>query len=140
MAELIYDEMELFVVCFLLGVGLALVYDGMRVLRLMFGHWDWLVDVEDLLYWIFTAWMVFQTLFHYNQGLLRGYAFLGMFVGVVLYSATVSRLLLGLVRKLLPYWNRMKHCIRKPIVKIQCSLRKTLKNIALEVTMAMKSR
>ena len=140
MADLIYDEMELFLVCALLGALLALVYDGVRILRLLFGHWDWLVDVEDLVYWIFTAWLVFQTLFYYNQGLLRGYAFFGMFIGVILYSVTVSQLLLRLVNHLLPYWNKMKMQLGKPIVQLGGRLRKALKNIAAEVTMAMKSR
>lgn len=48
MAALIYDEVELFVVCLALGMVLAFVYDCVRIFRLFFNHKDWLVDVEDL--------------------------------------------------------------------------------------------
>lgn len=140
MADLIYDEAHLFLVCFVLGVLLAMVYDGVRILRLLFHHWDWLVDVEDLLYWIFTAWIVFRTLFYYNQGMLRGYAFVGMFLGVILYLLTLSSLLLHSVRWLLPYWEKMKYYGKKPFVKIGNWCRKALKNIASEVTMAIRGR
>lgn len=140
MAELIYDEMQLFMVCLALGMVLALIYDGIRIFRLLFSHWDWVVDVEDLVYWIFTAWMVFRTLFYYNQGMLRGYAFLGMFLGMLLYILTVSRLLLRGVKKILPIWNKMKSKLRKPLAVLRDKMRKTLKNIATEVKMAMKSR
>lgn len=140
MADLIYDEAHLFFVCFVLGVVLALVYDGVRVIRLLFSHRDWLVDMEDLLYWIFTAWMVFRTLFHYNQGMLRGYAFLGMFLGVVSYLLTLSRILLHGVRCVVPYWERIKQHVKIPFVKANNWCRKALKNIASEVTMAMKGR
>lgn len=140
MADLIYDEMQLFLVCLLLGGLLALVYDGLRILRLLFRHRDWLVDIEDLMYWIFTAWMVFRTLFYYNQGMLRGYAFLGMLVGVLVYSVTLSSLLLRIVKCLIPHWNKGKIYMKQPIIKLIHKVRKILKNIAAEVTMAVKGR
>ena len=140
MADLIYDELELFVVCLLLGAMLALVYDGVRILRMLFHHWDWVVDVEDLIYWIFTAWMVFRTLFYYNRGALRGYAFLGMFLGVIVYTLTISRLLLFVAKKIVPFWNKGKKLIGKPFVVLKEKCRKILKNITTEVTMALKGR
>ncbi len=140
MAELIYDEIQLFLICLMLGAALALVYDGIRIFRLLIPHKDWVVDVEDLIYWVFTAWMVFHTLFYYNQGMLRGYAFLGMFLGMLVYMLTVSRLLLFIARKLLPYWEKIRSKLRKPLVILQEKMRKSLKNIAAEVKMAMKSR
>lgn len=140
MADLIYDEMLLFTVCLLLGVALALLYDVVRVLRMLFHHWDWLVDLEDLLYWVFTGWSVFQTLFYFNRGALRGYAFLGLFLGVLLYTLTFSRLVLFLIRKLLPYWNKGKGFLVKPFTIIHNFLRKTLKNIVSDVKMAIRGR
>lgn len=140
MADLIYDEAHLFVVCMSLGALLALVYDGLRILRLLFQHKDWLVDIEDLVYWIFTAWLVFRTLFHYNQGVLRGYAFLGMFLGVLVYLLTISRLLMRVVKCILPYWDIVKFYGKKPLVAVTVWFRKSLKNIASQVTMAIKGR
>lgn len=140
MADLIYNEMQLFLVCLLLGAALAFVYDSIRIVRLLFAHWDWVVDVEDLLYWIFTAWMVFRTLFYYNQGMLRGYAFLGMFLGVIVYILSLSRLLLYAVKRMLPWWEHGKRCVKKPMELFAGKLRKALKNIATEVTMAVKGR
>ncbi len=140
MAELIYDEIQLFLICLMLGAVLALVYDGVRIFRLLIPHRDWVVDMEDLIYWVFTAWMVFRTLFYYNQGMLRGYAFLGMFVGMLVYMLTVSRLLLFIARKILPYWKKIHSKLRKPLVILQEKMRKSLKNITAEVKMAMKSR
>lgn len=140
MAALIYDEVELFAVCLALGMILAFVYDCVRIFRLFFHHKDWLVDVEDLAFWLFTAWLVFRTLFLYNRGALRGYAFLGMFIGVVFYVLTLSRILLFLAGKLVPYWKSVKDFLKKPFVIFNRFLRKTLKNLAAEVKMAVKGR
>lgn len=140
MADLIYDEMELFVVCLLLGAVLAFIYDGVRVFRLLFHHFDWVVDLEDLIYWVFTGWLVFRTLFYFNRGALRGYAFLGLFLGVLLYVLTISRLFLFLVGKLLPYWDKGKIYLAKPFVFLHNFVRKALKNAVTEVKMAIKGR
>ena len=133
MAALIYDEVELFLICVALGAMLAFIYDLIRMFRMMLHHRDWLVDVEDLLFWILTAWMVFHTLFVYNRGALRGYAFLGMFIGVVLYVMTLSRLLLFGAGKIIPY-------LRRPFLFFHGFFRKRLKNIITQVKMAIKSR
>lgn len=140
MAELIYDEMTLFAVCFAAGAGLALVYDGIRIFRLLFHHADWIVDVEDLLYWIFTGWMVFETLFYFNQGTLRMYAFIGLLLGVIFYLLTISRGILFVAEKLLPFWEKGKKWAKKPFQTIMNFVRKTLKNMVADVKMAIKSR
>ncbi len=140
MAGLIYDEVELFVICLLLGMVLAFFYDGIRILRLFFKHKDWLVDLEDLFFWLFTAWMAFRTLFIYNRGALRGYAFMGMFLGVVIYALTLSRLLLFIAEKLVPYWTKGKKIFQKPFVLLFRLVRKSLKNMVTEVKIAVKGR
>ncbi|MBR1866890.1 MAG: spore cortex biosynthesis protein YabQ [Lachnospiraceae bacterium] len=140
MAELIYDEVELFTVCLLLGMVLAFFYDGIRILRLLFAHKDWVVDLEDLLFWLFTAWLVFRTLFVYNRGALRGYAFFGMFLGVVGYALTLSRFFLFLAGKFVPYWTKGKAFVRKPFIFLSVFIRKSLKNIATQVKIAIKGR
>lgn len=140
MADLIYEEMELFGICLLLGAALAAIYDGVRIFRMLFRHVNWLVDLEDLAYWILTGWTVFKTLFYFNRGALRGYAFLGLVLGVVIYVVTLSHLILFLIEKMLPFWNKGKGFLKKPFVLFSNFIRKALKNIILEVKMAVKGR
>lgn len=140
MADLIYNEAELFFICLLLGMLLAFTYDCIRVLRLLFSHKNWVVDLEDLSFWIFTAWLVFRTLFVYNRGALRGYAFFGMFIGVLLYAFTLSQLLLFIAEKVVPYWIKLKNVIKKPVKFISQFVIKGLKNMVADVKMAIKGR
>lgn len=140
MAGLIYDEMRLFGICFLLGMTLGFIYDLFHILRMLIPHKNIFVDLEDLLYWIVTAWLVFRTLFQFNEGKLRGYAFLGMFLGIIIYTLTIRRLLLYPVKKILPWWKKGINRIKKPVMILTGNIRKALKNIMLEVKMAIKSR
>lgn len=140
MAELIYDEVQLFGVCLLLGMRLAFFYDIVRIVRLFIRHKDWIIDIEDLVFWLFTAWQVFETLFRYNRGALRAYAFLGMFLGVLVYMLTISRLLLKLAQMIVPYWKKILYFCSKPLGSFRRYIRKMLKNVSSQVKMAMKSR
>ncbi|MCM1181385.1 MAG: spore cortex biosynthesis protein YabQ [Clostridium sp.] len=140
MASFIYDEAHLFLACMLLGAALALLYDGIRIIRMLVHHRDFVVDIEDLCFWLFTAWMVFCTLFAYNRGALRGYAFLGLFLGFLLYALTVSRKLLNVAAKIVPYWRRGSTFLRKPFAFLGRHVRKGLKNIQTQVKMAIKGR
>lgn len=140
MADLIYDEMHLFAICFTLGIALGFCYDILRVFRLFIHHREILVDLEDLVYWIFTAWLVFETLFYFNKGALRSYAFLGMFLGVIAYMCTVSRLILFVAKKCVPPVEKGKQILKRPFISFGKIVRKALKNIQADVKMAIKGR
>lgn len=140
MAAFIYDEAKLFFACVLLGAALGLLYDIIRAIRIFFRHRDWLVDMEDLLFWIFTAWMVFRTLFFYNRGTLRGYAFLGLFLGFLVYTLTLSRIVIWLAAKIAPFLHRGQVYLKKPFRFLARYIRKGLKNIQTQVKMAVKGR
>lgn len=140
MAGLIYSEMRLFGICFLLGMALGLLYDIFRIFRMLIPHKNIFVDLEDLIYWVLTAYLVFRTLFQFNEGKLRGYAFLGMFLGVLIYTLTMRQLLLLIVKKLLPFWIKGMGFAKKPFKRLAGYIRKALKNMVLEVKMAIKSR
>ena len=84
--------------------------------------------------------MVFRTLVIYNRGALRAYAFIGMFLGVIIYSLTLSKLLLYIVHKMVPYWKKLFRLLAKPFVLMGGFVRKTLKNIASQVKIAVKGR
>ncbi len=140
MAELIYEEMNLFGICVVLGAFLAFVYDIIRILRLLIPHKDIFVDIEDLAFWLFTAWMVFKTLVVYNRGALRAYAFFGMILGVVIYAFSLSKLILYIVRKIVPYWKKCFCILFKPYTCLRGVIRKMLKNVVSEVKIAVKGR
>ena len=140
MSSLIYDELTLFFICMITGAALASVYDGIRIVRMLIHHRDWIVDLEDLMFWIGTAWVVFRILFAYNQGQFRAYAFLGLFLGFGLYIGTVSRLLFFVVNKIMPYYKKILSYVKKPFSYLKRRMRKGLKNLQTQVKMAIKSR
>ena len=87
----IYEELALLCCFFLVGVFLAACYDVLRILRGIIPHGTFLVNLEDLVYWIYVAVVVFVELYDKNDGRLRGYVFGGLLAGMILYACSFGR-------------------------------------------------
>ncbi len=90
-SENIFREMDFFAVSFVLGMILVLVYDCLRILRRLVRHGVIWISMEDLCYWIFTAFIIFAMLYQKNDGLIRGFSIGGIVLGMFLYNQFISR-------------------------------------------------
>lgn len=90
MSSYIHEEMLLFLQSVLTGGALLFCYDFLRAFRRAFPHSPLLVAAEDLLYWMGSGFFVFVAIYRWNQGIPRFFLFLGVFLGVLLCSLTVS--------------------------------------------------
>ena len=88
----INQQAFLFLTCVKTGIIMGVLYDLIRVLRKIINHPNWLVQLEDLLYWIACGCLAFIMIYWRNYGQIRGFVFLGIIIGTVLYFSTVSKL------------------------------------------------
>lgn len=72
------------------GGVMGVAFDSYRVVsgQLRFPRWS--VHALDLVYWAAASVFVFRVLYHSNQGQLRFYVFLGLFLGVWIYFLFLS--------------------------------------------------
>lgn len=116
----IYEELALLGFFFLVGVFLAASYDVLRILRGIIPHGSLLVNLEDLLYWIYVAVVVFVKLYDKNDGRLRGYVFGSILVGMLIYAGSFSRICVpGLIR----FLQRIRDVLLKPVHRMIVFLR-----------------
>lgn len=103
-------ELLLFARALWYGAAMVAAYDCLRILRRVISHKGWAVALEDLLYWACGGLFIFMGLYRQNSGILRGYFFAGMALGMALYSWSLS-----------PYFvrgaSRLLDCV-KEILKI----------------------
>lgn len=90
-SENIFRELDFFAVSFLLGILLVLVYDCLRIFRRLVRHGTVWISLEDLGYWIVTAFVIFAMLYQKNDGLIRGFSIGGVVLGMLLYNQFISR-------------------------------------------------
>lgn len=91
----------------LAGGMLGIVFDSYRIIsgHLHFPRWS--IHGFDLVYWVGAALFVFRMLYHSNQGELRFYVFLGLFLGVWIYFLFLSVITERFVVMLMKIVNRI---------------------------------
>jgi len=80
------------------GIGMGAAFDGYRVVsnELRIGRlW---VPVLDLLYWIAATLIVFRVLIASNEGDVRMFVFIGLFIGISFYFWLLSPPVIRIVR------------------------------------------
>ncbi|BCG56624.1 spore cortex biosynthesis protein YabQ [Paenibacillus sp. URB8-2] len=91
------------------GLSMGLAFDGYRVVSLKLRFPGWLNAALDLLYWLASALIVFRLLYAGNQGQLRFYAFVGLFLGVwayfLFFSVTVQKFVVMLIQTVGWIWK-----------------------------------
>lgn len=97
----IYGELALVCSFFLVGVFLAASYDVLRILRGIIPHNVFFINLEDLIYWMYVAVIVFVELYDKNDGRLRAYVFGSILTGMVIYAGSFGRICVPHIIRLL---------------------------------------
>ncbi len=105
MSFFIVEESRFWLNFVLLGAGITLVYDCLRIIRRVFPHGIIWISLEDLLYWIFVSFSIFYLLYYENNGAFRWFAIFGAALGMVLYKKSLSEWLVARLSGLL-LWIR----------------------------------
>lgn len=108
MSVTIQYEIRLLAASLLVGICLMAAYDGLRLFRMTVHHGNIWTGVEDACYWICSSTVTFILLFNQNDGVLRGYAILGVLAGMMLYNVSISRNTKKLLKKIKKYFTMRK--------------------------------
>lgn len=92
----LHAQARLFLLTILLGGGLGLIYDGLRVFRHAFHHKPFWVQLEDGSFWFLAVFLVFGVMLHASSGEIRFFAIFGLFGGMGLYWLTLSRFVIAM--------------------------------------------
>ena len=94
-------EVRIFVSAMCSGSFLLSVYYLIEMIRKAICHKTWMINFEDVLFWIFAGGYLFVQIYHTNNGSIRLYYVLGVVLGAALSWKT-----LRLLEKL---WKKFVH-------------------------------
>lgn len=119
MNELVNVQTLLFIKCIEIGILMAMIYDLIRIFRKIIKHYNWVVQVEDTLYWVACSFVGFGILYMHNYAEIRLFSIVGMILGAILYLCTFSIIfmkiatwIIDLVKKIISY---IVHILSIPI-------------------------
>lgn len=78
------------------GIAIAFIYDWFRLARRVIKTNNFIIQIQDLAFWLIVALLLFFLLFLTNDGEIRGYVFLGTIIGAALYFLLLSRLFMAI--------------------------------------------
>lgn len=82
---------------FMLGAGIAFIFDVFRAFRQMKKYKTWAVHLQDALFWLITALIVLYFILNDSDGEIRFFFILGIGCGGLLYFNTISRYMRALL-------------------------------------------
>ncbi len=90
-SESIFRETNILLVAMATGALLFFVYDLLRIMRRIIPHGTFFIALEDVLFWLGSAAVIFTMLYREAYGSLRGFSIGGVVIGMLLYACILSR-------------------------------------------------
>jgi len=135
MGEMIYWELDYVLSCILWGLFLMLIYDILRILRLVWKKGSIWVSIEDILYWSFAAIGTFHLFYKQDNGVIRWFAIAATFFMMLVMNRFISRWTVPFISRILGIpvtW------IKKLFQKIGSFLRKVTKKCGKQLQFKRK--
>lgn len=119
-------ELVLFLQSVGIGIIFGVVFDALRVVRIIFPHKSWMVFTEDLLFMLFCGFWFFVFSMTSARGQLRAFLIIGAAAGFFLYIYTVGEIVKRFITKtrdviraaLKKMYNRIKVRLISPVYRV----------------------
>lgn len=112
------NQIYLFAIYMLCGIVIGIGFDIFRVLRKSFRTSDMVTYIEDILFGILTGIFLIIMLFIFNNGQLRFFIFVAIFLGLLLYLLTISKYFIKINVIILTFIKKLVHTILYHIQKL----------------------
>lgn len=89
------SQVTLFLLTVVLGMFIGFIFDIFRIIRKIIKHRDFFIFVEDTLYWLIVSFIMFYFMLNKNNGEIRFFSIIGVFIGMILYFCTISNLVIN---------------------------------------------
>ena len=127
---MITNQAYLFLIFAVNGIAIGLLFDLFRILRKSFKTNDFFTYIEDIIFWILTGIILLYSIFTFNNGEIRLFMFLGLFIGILMYMLMISSYIIkinvyiiNLLKKIIGF---IIHIFAIPFQYIYILLRKTI--------------
>ena len=120
-------QAAIFLVTAAAGAVLGVLYDCFRILRRIWRHKTTATTIEDAIFWIMSTFLMFAFLVNRNFGEIRGFIFMGLALGAILYFLTLSRYFTKFALVVLRWLRRALLTIISPVAAISRFIKNRLK-------------
>lgn len=143
------NQAYLFLIFILNGFLIGILFDIFRILRKSFKTKDIITYAQDILFWLISGGIILYTVFKFNNGELRGFIFIGIGIGTLVYMLIFSKIfiktnlcIINFLKKLFYFtlivpmqfvYRITRKSILKPISFVIINFRKSLSNFKIKM-------
>lgn len=138
MNVIVSNQLYIFGWAILYGGIIGISYDLIRIVRRVVSHSQLLVGLEDFFFWMIAGLVVFNYIFNVNSGSMRGFIFIGLSLGMLLYFLTISKMIVTGGFKLLATAIKLVKTILKIVLTPFMMIFKPFRFIAKKTTKGLK--
>lgn len=146
---MVSNQAYLFLIFVINGIIIGLVFDAFRILRKSFKTSDLITIIQDILFWIITGTIILYSIFVFNDGEIRFFMFVAIFLGVALYMRLLSQYIIkisvgviDIVKKAIKFVFKIlafpikiiSKTIKKPILFCFINVKKIIRQIISKTT------
>lgn len=112
---MVKEQITLFCIFILNGFLIGLLFDFFRILRKTFKTKDFLIYLEDILFWLIAGSSIIYLIFVFNNGSIRMYMLFAIIVGAIAYVKTFSKYVIKINVYIL---NKIKNIVYITIMNV----------------------
>jgi len=87
-----FSQEQTFILFFIIGIVIGMLFDIFRAIRKSFKTSDIMTMFQDIIFMITSGIFVIYSIIILNGGEIRAYLFISIFLGIVIYSLTFSKI------------------------------------------------
>lgn len=108
-----FSQEQVFVLFFIVGTIIGLIFDLFRVIRKCFKTPDSITLLEDLIFISISGSLIIYGIIIINNGEIRLFLFLAIFLGMLIYFLTISNLYVIILYEIV---NLCKKILKMPLL------------------------
>lgn len=112
------EQIKIFLIFVIVGIIISLIFDIFRILRKVYKFSNAMIYLQDILFWLLTGIIILHSIFEFNSGSIRIYLFFSIFIGIVIYTCTISQYILNIGVYMLKLINKIIKLLLVPLNNI----------------------
>lgn len=121
-------QTKMFVTALLMGCVAGVIYDVFRITRVAF-RLSWVaVMLEDMLFFLFCAFMLFRYFLYTSGGEVRLFVVGGMLLGWLIYFFTIGSIVMKIADEVISFTVQIATAVSVPVMKMLCWMVKCINN------------
>ena len=113
----------------LIGIIVSFIFDIFRSIRKNFKTKDTITYIEDILFLIISTIIIMISLLKISNGVLRLYIFLGIGLGIIIYSLTFSKFCIIIINAIVVFCKKIFQFFSKLFKKLLIFFKKLGKKL-----------